>query len=73
MNKEGITTKEAYKLLINSEKAIKIADKIGMKISTFRVHKSEINSKSEYPTESVMGERLIKAGYTIIQEKLWGK
>jgi hypothetical protein len=63
-----MTTREAYKQMINVRN---IAKTLKLDDNYIRVHRNKVNNLEEYPSIDKMEERLEKAGWKVIQEKLW--
>jgi hypothetical protein len=65
-----MTTKEAWLKLINTDGIEKI---LGYSPNTVWHKRSQANEHKIFPTLNTMEKHLMKAGFKVVQEKLWAK
>lgn len=64
-------TTEAFRELICENRAIVLSKIIGVSDSRLRQLRSDIKNKGVFPPIPVMETYLTKAGWRVVQEKLW--
>ncbi len=67
-----LTTKQAYKDYITTGKIAILAEELGIAPRPCSVHRVQVKNDI-FPSVDLMEKRLFKAGYIVLQEKLWIK